>query len=134
LEALINIIISIILVFPLGIIGIAIGSLVAMIFRTIQYGYYSSKHLLSRPLSEILKRYVVSAITILLGLIIILFIPMQNPVNFFEWILNGFIIAGVMIFITLLSSIIFYREELINLKTLINRLLKLRPKNGIKNN
>lgn len=59
---------------------------------------------------------------------------MQNPVNFFEWILNGFITAGVMIFITLLSSIIFYREELINLKTLINRLLKLRPKNGIKNN
>ncbi|MBR5449036.1 MAG: polysaccharide biosynthesis C-terminal domain-containing protein, partial [Clostridia bacterium] len=47
-EAGINIVISVILVQWLGIVGVAIGTLIAMSYRTLNYVVYLSKHILNR--------------------------------------------------------------------------------------
>ena len=48
LEAFINLTLSIILVFKFGIVGVAIGTLVAMIIRTAEFMYHTSKYILKR--------------------------------------------------------------------------------------
>lgn len=47
-EAIMNIIISIIMVIKYGLVGVAIGTLIATIFRTTQYALYLSKNLVKR--------------------------------------------------------------------------------------
>ena len=48
-EVAINLILSLVLVKPLGLIGVALGTVAAMSFRTIHTVWYLSKHLLHRP-------------------------------------------------------------------------------------
>ena len=48
-EVAINLILSLALVKPLGLIGVALGTVAAMSFRTIHTVWYLSKHLLHRP-------------------------------------------------------------------------------------
>ena len=55
-EAAINLIVSVILVQFLGIVGVAIGTLIANIFRTCQYAIYIDNHLVSRGKIEFIKR------------------------------------------------------------------------------
>lgn len=56
IEALLNIGISIALVRRVGLSGVAIGTLVAMVFRTIYSAWYVSKHIMYRPLIKFVKR------------------------------------------------------------------------------
>ena len=51
-EAITNIVISVILVFNFGIIGVAIGTIIAMFIRTIEFMYHNSKYILKRKVSE----------------------------------------------------------------------------------
>ena len=56
IEAVINVVVSIVLVFPFGIVGVAIGTLAAYVFRTIRYAMYLSKNLISRSIWIFMKR------------------------------------------------------------------------------
>ena len=56
-EAFINIVISIILVRENGpFIGVAIGTIAAMLFRTTQYAVYLSKNIIKRSILVFIKR------------------------------------------------------------------------------
>lgn len=50
-EVTINLVLSLILVKPLGLVGVALGTFVAMSFRTVHTVWYLSKHILHRPAS-----------------------------------------------------------------------------------
>lgn len=49
IEAVINIIISIVLVNIVGLVGVVLGTLVAMIFRTVMFAKYVYAHIVERP-------------------------------------------------------------------------------------
>ena len=55
LEAIINVVLSVVLVYNLGLIGVAIGSLVAALFRLICFMHYSSKVILQRNFMKSFK-------------------------------------------------------------------------------
>ena len=58
-EAISNIVISFILVWHFGIIGVAIGTLFAMSFRTIEFMYHTSKYILNRKFSYTIKKLLI---------------------------------------------------------------------------
>lgn len=60
IESGLNIVISLALVRWFGLIGVAIGTLVAMTFRTIDYAVYLSKYVLKRSLKVFVKNLVLS--------------------------------------------------------------------------
>lgn len=62
-EAGINIVISLLLVKPLGIIGVAIGTTVAMLFRTTEYAYYLSKNIIYVKFDLYIRRIFAIAIS-----------------------------------------------------------------------
>ena len=49
-EVTLNLVLSLVLVKPLGLVGVALGTFVAMSFRTIYTVWYLSKHILCRPM------------------------------------------------------------------------------------
>ena len=61
LEAGINVALSVALVVPMGLSGVALATLAAMTVRTVQYAHYLSRHILRRPFSVFLGRCAVNA-------------------------------------------------------------------------
>lgn len=66
IEAGLNIVISVILVSKFGLIGVAIGTIVGMTYRTVFHVYYTSK-LIPRPQSIFYKKYLLFSVTAVLG-------------------------------------------------------------------
>ena len=62
LEVCLNLVISILLVKPLGISGVAIGTFVAMTYRTIYMVWYLSKNILHRPVLKFVKSFGVNMV------------------------------------------------------------------------
>ena len=124
-EAGINVILTAILVIKLGIVGAIIGTIVANAFRTIMYGRYVSKYMLSRRFSEIVKRFVwlVAAVSVSVGLSYGV-LTRITVTNWASWILAAVITFAIHTMVVLLLSVIFYRNDLKNCTMLFKRLLK----------
>lgn len=65
-EAIINVTISMILVKKLGLVGVAIGTLIAMLYRTIYLARYLSKEILKISFKGFVKRVLVDILLIIL--------------------------------------------------------------------
>ena len=133
-EAVLNIVLSLSLIVPFGMNGLAIGTLAAGMFRTIQFGLYSSKNIVDRSVWVIIKRFTISFINALIILIVVYFIPLLKPLNYLNWAINGVIITSIGIIITLIFSLVFYLEDFKNFVGFVLRLLKRGTKINKKNN
>ena len=92
IEAGINITISLILIKPLGIVGVAIGTLVAMLFRTTEYVFYLSKNILCRnPKYYFIKMFI--SILSIGSLYLISRIINYSPENYLQWSAMGAIVT-----------------------------------------
>ena len=102
LEAIINLAVSLILVFPFGLIGVTIGTMVANIFRTIQYEIFASKHLINRSNLVFVKRIIWLTACFLLVLLMKEVLPSFEINSWIKWIVSGvyyFVVALVITFI-----------------------------------
>ena len=87
IAASMNFGISLILVFVLGLEGVAVGTLVAMVYQLIYMAIYDSRVLLNRTIWVFIKQILVDVV-ILGGLIfLVMFIPFQFE-EFFRWVLG----------------------------------------------
>jgi len=121
-EMIINISISILLVFKLGIIGVAIGSLAAYIYRTGRYATYMSQKIIVRNITLFIKRIVLSILAIITINVIITLLPLHAAIEYHLWIINSAIMAFVALIITIAFEMIFYRKDLFELLSLVKRL------------
>ena len=111
-EALTNIILSIILVFKFGIVGVAIGTLVAMTIRTIEFMYHSSKYILGRSFLYSLKRILIIAIEVSLLVIIYEIIPKIVITNYLNWALQSCITVVIALMIVAIINSIVYKDDI----------------------
>lgn len=111
IEAGLNIIISLVLVRRLGLVGIAIGTLVAMAYRLFFQISFTKKIVDNRKSINFYKKLVIYLIAVGIGLIICyIFIPETNY-NFIDFILHGIIYSTLFGTILLITSILFYKRE-----------------------
>lgn len=110
-EAILNIILSIILVTKIGFIGVAIGTFVAIIIRTIELAYYASRKILDRTFKNFIFKIFISILNIIIIVSIVNSIKMVVPTNYFEWVIKAVISMIISIIIVLISTSICYRNE-----------------------
>ena len=133
-EATMNIVISIALVTRLGLIGVAIGTFCALLFRTMQYAIYSSKHILNRPMWIVIKHLLVATLEAVVAVQLTRSFATDNITSYSTWIVYALKVALVSIIIVLLFTALFYREEEKLLIAKFKKLLKKRKvvfNNGI---
>ena len=111
IAAILNLGLSIILVNRFGLVGVAIGTLVAMLYQTVWMAYYDSKNLICWPFKKFIKQCIVDIIS--LGIILVgsSFMNLYTN-NYVEWILCAIkvvLFAGIII---LAINGIFYRDKL----------------------
>ena len=123
-EAFINVIISIILVNKLGIVGVAIGTIVAMLFRTIQYAVYLSRNILERSIWVFVKKVIIYTLTTLLIIIVVKSMPDLILDSYISWIIYATIVTIIASIITFLVGLLFYFKEVKNIYLILKRLLR----------
>lgn len=130
IEAALNLTISIVMVLFFGIVGTAIGTLIANIFRTIQYSFYVSKNMIGRSKITLVKRFawIVAclAISIFLSKSILWFFDISTwPV----WCLCGLISVFISLLIILTFSLVFYRTDLKGILIILKNVFQRKRKN-----
>ena len=130
IECITNIVVSIILVFKFGIIGVAIGTIVAMTIRTVEFIYHTNKYILERSIWISVKKIGLIIIETLFILFICNFLPYLNNYNYLNWGINAIMVILVTSIVVLSINYICYHEEF---KGLFNIIKKLTRKSQIKN-
>ena len=110
LEAALNLIISIFMVAKFGIIGVALGTCISCLYRTIYYIMYLRKNILQLSLKKVFKRIVVNVCSIILCIIIFKNMHLTAQ-NYLVWFINGLIYVSISSFIILSINFTVFRED-----------------------
>ena len=106
-AALINLVLSILMVHKWGLVGVAIGSVIAMSFQTILLAYYSSKKLLDRSVNYFLKHLLVDACVA--GITVLLTNKISvEAFSYLSWFLGAINVALVCAFVSIIVNAVFY--------------------------
>ena len=131
-EALINIILSLILVNFWGLNGVMFGTLVANTFRTVQYSLFISKSVIKGSISLSIKRFIwfICNSAIIIGAELLIKIVLPGIDSWINWIINGFAAVIVAAVISAVMSKIFYPDEFKRLISMGMSIIKKRGKRG----
>jgi len=109
IEASINLIVSIILVFNYGLIGVAIGTLAAMTYRTIYLAHYIS-NIIHYSFSSFIKHVFVDVLSM-----VTIFIIVNNQnllvTNFGSWIILAIKVLSENLVIIGIINFVFYKDS-----------------------
>ena len=122
-EAISNIVISVILVFNYGIIGVAIGTLVSMVIRTIEFMYHTSRYILKRNVFKPFLRIILIAIEVIIVINIGQDIKVNTMNNYLDWFVYAIRVGIVSSVIVVLINCIFYRREIKNVVRIIKNII-----------
>lgn len=122
IEAGINIIISIIMVSRFGLVGVAIGTLTSMLYRTLYLANYLSRNIIFRPIKIFLKHILVDLISIGTMLAIGNIILNINSVSsLLEWVVLAIGLSILTLIVVFLINLIFYKKIMVST---LSRILK----------
>ncbi len=120
IEAAINIGVSLVLIRPFGAVGVVLGTVFAMAFRTVQYAIYSYKYILKKYTWQFVKRMLVTGINITVIMVPFLAYGMDKilkdySTSYFIWGLEAIFVFVIITLVSLLINIIAYRKEFIRM-------------------
>lgn len=121
IEAIINIVLSIVFVQKLGLIGIALGTLAAMTYRTAFHIIFLRKEILFRPIKIFMKKLVNFSLVSLLGIAICHFCFPISGHTLGELIYTGILYFVILATLIIIDSTIFYRKECKYLKDYLKK-------------
>lgn len=121
IEAGINIVISLVLVHKFGLIGVAIGTMCAMIYRMIYQVYFTKKLIKERNEIVFYKKLIIFTLFTLIGLILSNFMMIKSDINLFNWFINAIVYAFIFGILYLIADIIFFKKEMVMIKQYIFR-------------
>lgn len=107
IEMLLNIIISMILVWNFGLNGVAIGTVVSMTYRTIYYVFYISKYIIQRPIHYYVK-HMCTDIAVFIFSILICQVFTINNLSYLSWIILAIKVCVVVAIIFIIVNYIAY--------------------------
>jgi len=118
IAVILNIVLSVVTVRKWGLVGVALGTLVAMAYQTIWMAIYISKNLIKWPLMTFIKQLTVDIITVLIGVILTGWIKIGDY-NYFAWFILAVKTAILWSLLILIINFVCYREKIFRLFTTI---------------
>ena len=107
---MVNIALSVLLVIKYGLVGVAIGTLISMLIRSIGFIVYASKNILNMDLLHSFKYVIILYIEVLIIFIIHLLINNIFVSNYFEWIILSIITFIIVSIFICVINIFIYRN------------------------
>ena len=112
IEAVLNVGLSIALVHWLGIVGVAIGTLIAMLYRTVDYVIYLRRHVLHRSVKHFIKNMLLTAAVFAIGLVICqtFVLPLFTFSGFGAWVICAALVAVIIAALVVAIQLVFNRR------------------------
>lgn len=129
IEATINVVLSIILVFKFGLIGVAIGTLAAMIYRTVYLVIYLSKNIIYRKPIHFFTHLLVDVCETALLFIVVYKFPLffaLGDKTYAAWIILALKIGITGVIVCALTNMIFYYSTM---KHILSSFINKRKRN-----
>lgn len=122
-STLINILLSVIFVIKFGLVGVAIGTLLSMLYQTLQMANYVYRKILHRSIRPFVRRILFDIIIFII--IILLSVNVTNNIhNYLQWIIHSILVFFISLSIVIIANFMFYKENMKQLR------LKLFNKKG----
>ena len=119
-EALINIIISVLLVRIFGIVGVAIGTIAAMGFRLCYSVVYLSKDITQRPIALFVKRSSVNLLNICIIMIFDYLVLRSILIEtYLQWVGYAGVSFAIAVVLTICINVIFYKDSTLDIVRLV---------------
>ena len=130
-EAGLNIFISVILVFHYGLIGVAVGTFVSMLFRTIQYICYYHIKLIGESKGLLFegKRLLISIIEVVIFVVVSQMIPQIQISGYLTWFLYALCVGLFCLIVAVIFSYFCYRDQWKDLKKIVYGLSNKKKRN-----
>ena len=112
IEAGLNVSISCILVKKYGIVGVAVGTLIAMLYRTTEYIIYSSKNILKRSAAEAFGKALIVFIEIGIVFVLSRILPFNYETTYLNFLINAIFVGIISVVIVGLGGFIVYKNEM----------------------
>lgn len=128
-ECITNIVLSVILVNSLGIVGVAIGTIVAMTIRTVEFVYHTNKYILERSVWESVKKILLVIAETIIIVLVSQMLPFRDNNNYLSWGINALMVFSVACMVTFALNYMFFHKELKASKKLLGRMMSKRRKN-----
>lgn len=113
IEMLLNLVITILLVSKVGLVGVAIGTLVALAYRTVYLAHYISRGIITYRFRYFWKNLLVDMIVFVLSYGVSSMVSFE-PVSYIEWATMAFVVFIFVVLIHILVNIIFYRDYVVS--------------------
>lgn len=110
-AAILNIVVSVLTVKIWGLIGVAIGTLVAMMYQTIWLAIYDSRHFIYWPLKKVIRQFLVDIISSFLIISFGSHIVLKD-ITYFNWFFMAIKVAIVALFVAFCLNSLFYRSKM----------------------
>lgn len=109
IAAVMNIAISIVCVKQFGLIGVALGTLAAMVYQTVWMAWYNSKNFIQWPMKNFFKQIGVDAISAV-GIAFFTSCFALSSVNYISWIVLSIKVTIVGLLVIVAVNAFFYRS------------------------
>lgn len=107
IEAIINIVLSIILVFKFGLEGIAVGTFIGMFYRMLYLVWFVNKYIMPYSIWKTAKRFCISIGIMVVSYLLVSILDSTGSPTLILWMKNGGICFVVFCIITITSNLIF---------------------------
>lgn len=111
-ESLLNVIISLLLINKFGLVGVAMGTLIAISYRTVYNVFYLSKNIVFRSQKYCFKHLFVDFVSVLVMLGVTMVINF-TPNNFVNWIFYAVFLSIIYLVLMMLINFIFNRDSML---------------------
>lgn len=118
IAVILNIVISISVVKIWGLVGVAIGMLIALVYQTVWMAYYDSRNLIRWPFKNFVTQVIVDGISIGIAVMATRWISLEE-ISYFSWLLMAIKVTVIMFLVVCVTNFIFYRDKINKLKNLI---------------
>ena len=123
-EAFLNICISLALVSKFSISGVAIGTMIAMGFRTIQYSLFVSDYIVKRRKMVFFNKLGLYLATGFIIYFLFRIVPFFTPSNYMQWAVKALVVCVSSIVIVGCFDLVFYRDDTILLCKMVSGLFR----------
>lgn len=127
IEAAINIVLSITFVAGFGIIGVAVGTLVAMMYRTGYYVLYLSKNIIERKVVCFLKHLITDVVAVVIIVSIKMVLPGMfslSSLSYISWFILTIKAGMISLLIVAAVNMTFYPNSVKRIVQIVNKSAK----------
>lgn len=123
-EPIMNLVLSVIFVFKFGLVGVAVGTVAATVFRTVQYSMYMCRRIVVRSPWVTVGKLLVAAGESAVTMLIVRALRLPVPTNYLGWALNALATGAVCCAVVLAGGLVFFRGDLVRLRGKLKHIIR----------